>query len=900
MKPRDSTVPKLGLVLALVCLAIPMGASLIFPDWINDDVGLLIWLLALVPAFLLSYYRSWRGASLALAAGMAAFSVAQVVLLVTDAGLPPPELLLGVVVVLTTVALGSGWIGTLFHRSLDEVERMALTDVGTGLANRRHAILELEKAFAAAERGSPLAVVLFDLDHFKRINDEHGHAAGDDVLARFGELLHSMTRSMNLSARFGGEEFLSVVRNANAAGARRFAERVREGTERLELPYGPVTVSAGVAEYEPGMASPDVLLAAADQALYRAKAAGRNRVAVLDPRGRSSRKRPTPSASSGTGDDGGDGELVLVVDDDEDALRSVARALRRFGYVALESSSPARALEVVRGLDRPVNLLLTDIVMPEMSGFRLVEQLGRVQDEVRVIYMSGYVQDEVDWAGVPGDVHEYLTKPLTISTLGDRVRAVLDTDGEGETGPDGDERTEDRDRTSAAEAGGEADRVPSPTSGGGGSRDGDGESAEAPDAEASGGGPESEEDVLLRRTTEPAGPSSRREDAPAPAPAAPGSGGSEARPGRIVVLHRDDRDGRSLRRLLLDPDGDRRVRLVSDAEAAALHADDRRLDLLVVDLDLPRAPLRDLLTKLEVRSRAGRSVPAVLLLHDGGRNRDLRDVATALERADLLRKPVDRVELENRVRILLRLQRVERWATSAGRRMRDRLSARTAELEEAREEILRRLAWAAEYRDDVTGRHAERVGIVSGVVARQLGWSRDRLNLLEQAAPLHDLGKIAIPDAVLHKPGALTPSERSLIESHTTIGAKLLSGSRNPLLREARRIALHHHERWDGGGYPEGLEGEAIPMSARIVAVADTYDSMLHHRPYRDGQDREACLREIREGAGGQFDPAVVEAFLASVESGALDDALHDDLVARPDDRPTASEPVATQERLVE
>ena len=430
----ERQVPPIALLFSLLCLWIPVASSSLLPAWTHADVGILLWLLALVPAFLLSYYRGWTGASLALAGGMAAFSLAQLIVVVTGSPLPRPEILLGVVAVLVVVALGSGSISTLFHRSLDRAREMALTDPGTLLPNRRQATLHLERAFAAAERGAPLSVVIFDLDHFKRVNDRFGHAAGDRALERFAEILRRETRGMNLAARFGGEEFISVLETVDGAGAVTYAERVRQKLEEERFSWGSVTVSAGVAEHEPGMTSPDVLVAAADQALYRAKSRGRNRTARLARQGRARSSEPARPNGIPTGAvmTGGEGERVLVVDDDPQIARSVSRLLRRMGYSALEAHGTSAALEIAGDLGAPVDLVLTDVVMPEMSGFRLVEMLEERQGGVRAVYMSGYEHDEVAWAGVPGSVRSFLPKPLEPDVLGRTVRRALDLEPETE------------------------------------------------------------------------------------------------------------------------------------------------------------------------------------------------------------------------------------------------------------------------------------------------------------------------------------------------------------------------------------------------------------------------------------------------------------------------------------
>jgi putative nucleotidyltransferase with HDIG domain len=192
----------------------------------------------------------------------------------------------------------------------------------------------------------------------------------------------------------------------------------------------------------------------------------------------------------------------------------------------------------------------------------------------------------------------------------------------------------------------------------------------------------------------------------------------------------------------------------------------------------------------------------------------------------------------------------------------ERVRERTRELEEAHVEMLDRLAMAAEFRDDATGQHIKRVGQMSAALARDLGLPEEQVELIRRAAPLHDVGKIAIPDHILLKPGKLAPGEFEVIKTHTTIGARILAGGRFALLRMAEEIALTHHERWDGTGYPYGLKGEVIPVSGRIVALADAFDALTSPRSYKKAQSVEEAVIDIRRGAGTQFDPRVVEAFL--------------------------------------
>lgn len=194
-----------------------------------------------------------------------------------------------------------------------------------------------------------------------------------------------------------------------------------------------------------------------------------------------------------------------------------------------------------------------------------------------------------------------------------------------------------------------------------------------------------------------------------------------------------------------------------------------------------------------------------------------------------------------------------------------RVKARTADLEEAQLEILERLALAAEFRDDETGQHTQRVGRTAAILARALDLPSEQVKLIQGGAPLHDMGKLGIPDEILRKPGKLTAQEFEIMKTHTTIGAQILSGSRFPILQMAEEIALTHHERWDGTGYA-GLAGERIPLSGRIVAIADVFDALTNDRVYRKAMPLEEALAEIELQRGQHFDPEMVDAFLQIIQ----------------------------------
>jgi PAS domain S-box-containing protein len=187
---------------------------------------------------------------------------------------------------------------------------------------------------------------------------------------------------------------------------------------------------------------------------------------------------------------------------------------------------------------------------------------------------------------------------------------------------------------------------------------------------------------------------------------------------------------------------------------------------------------------------------------------------------------------------------------------------RTRELEHSRLETLRRLALAAEYRDDDTHKHTERVGHTCMLIAGALDLPAETVKTIRDAAPLHDIGKLGISDSIMLKPGKLDAREYQTMKQHTVIGAAILADSASCVLRMAQQIALTHHERWDGSGYPDGLAGEDIPLTARITAVADAFDAMAHERPYKEASPIDVVLAEIRRASGSHFDPAVVRAFL--------------------------------------
>lgn len=193
----------------------------------------------------------------------------------------------------------------------------------------------------------------------------------------------------------------------------------------------------------------------------------------------------------------------------------------------------------------------------------------------------------------------------------------------------------------------------------------------------------------------------------------------------------------------------------------------------------------------------------------------------------------------------------------------EKVQERTQQLQQAELEALECLAAAGEYRDDDTGQHTQRVGEIAAQLACRLGMTESLSTAIRRAAPLHDVGKIGISDLILLKPGPLTPQEFAIMQQHTLIGAGILSRYHTPLLQNAQKIALTHHEHWDGRGYPHGLQGEDIPIEGRIVAVVDVFDALTHERPYKKAWTIDAALTQIESQSGKQFDEHVVKSFLS-------------------------------------
>lgn len=283
-------------------------------------------------------------------------------------------------------------------------------------------------------------------------------------------------------------------------------------------------------------------------------------------------------------------------------------------------------------------------------------------------------------------------------------------------------------------------------------------------------------------------------------------------------------------------------------------------DLVLLDYNMPGMSGQEVLSAISRKSRQ-EQIPVVMVTAQG--DRDTRLMMLNAGAKDFLAKPIDLAELTVRVHNLLEMRQLHVKLHQHNQLLETTVARRTAELHSTRLEVIRRLARAAEFRDNETGAHVQRMSLYAEAIGREMGLVAQDLDLLLNACPMHDLGKIGISDTILLKPGKLTEEEFSSIKVHTLIGASILAGHDSELLCTAHDIALSHHEKWNGTGYPHQLAGEAIPLFARIAAVADVFDALTMVRPYKRAWTPNDARCEINSLSGTHFDPVVAGAFNA-------------------------------------
>ena len=281
-------------------------------------------------------------------------------------------------------------------------------------------------------------------------------------------------------------------------------------------------------------------------------------------------------------------------------------------------------------------------------------------------------------------------------------------------------------------------------------------------------------------------------------------------------------------------------------------------DLVLVDHIMPEMDGVEVTTALRAMERY-RLVPIIMVTSDIDKKTRLK--AFRAGATDFVNKPFDPTELQARVVNLLALRQAQVELADRASWLSREVERATTHLTVREEEVIWRLARAIEYRDGDTGEHVSRVALISQLIAAGIGLSPQRCRTIYLAAPLHDIGKIAIADAILSKPGKLTPEEMAIMRTHVTIGARILENGSSDLIKTAELIAQSHHERWDGAGYPDKLSGTDIPIEARVVAIADVFDALCSERPYKKAWPIEKAYAEIIACSGTHFDPACVTAF---------------------------------------
>jgi len=349
-------------------------------------------------------------------------------------------------------------------------------------------------------------------------------------------------------------------------------------------------------------------------------------------------------------------------------------------------------------------------------------------------------------------------------------------------------------------------------------------------------------------------------------------------PGNILVVDDVAMVRLSLRRIL-EKEGYRCLE-AEDGNRALVMATQENPELILCDIHMPGIGGLDLVRLLQGR------IPDISIVMVSAED----ETETAMNCIEMgaygyVHKPFQVREILVQVRAALRRRMLEIEHRDRERLLAEKVREQTQEIRESREEIALRLISASDERDNETGAHVRRIGLFAAELATLLGWSPGEVDTIRTAAPMHDLGKVGVPDAILQKPGPLTPEEWVIMRTHSTTGARILKGSKVHFIQMAARIAAYHHEKWNGTGYPSGLKGEDIPLEARITGLVDVYDALSHKRHYKEAWPEEKVIEILKEGRGTHFDPQILDLFLANL------DTMRGILAANPDDHSAQQEP---------
>ncbi len=313
-----------------------------------------------------------------------------------------------------------------------------------------------------------------------------------------------------------------------------------------------------------------------------------------------------------------------------------------------------------------------------------------------------------------------------------------------------------------------------------------------------------------------------------------------------------------LLKMLLREVGYRNVVTTTDPREALGLYKQHKPDIVLLDLQMPHLDGFGVMAQLREVEPLG--VPPILVL-TADMDPETRYRALRSGARDFLNKPFDQVETASRIQNLIEMRFLHKRLADSNRLLEQRVRDRTADVRRTQLEVIHRLGRAAEYKDNETGYHIIRMSLYCGALARAIGIPEAEVEVLQEASPMHDVGKIGIPDRILLKPGKLNAEEWEVMQKHAEIGADLLSGSDSPLIQMAQNIAWTHHEKWDGKGYPRGLAAEDIPLAGRIGAICDVFDALTSERPYKHAWTIEDAMAELQRGAGSHFDPTLVAVF---------------------------------------
>ncbi|WP_440053079.1 HD-GYP domain-containing protein [Pseudoalteromonas sp. T1lg65] len=314
---------------------------------------------------------------------------------------------------------------------------------------------------------------------------------------------------------------------------------------------------------------------------------------------------------------------------------------------------------------------------------------------------------------------------------------------------------------------------------------------------------------------------------------------------------------------VLSAKGYKNIHLVDDSRKSVATYLELKPDLILLDINMPHMDGFEVMEALFALDE--QSIPPIIVI---SAQHSTETTLKALKNGarDYVTKPFEKSELLMRVQNLLDAHLAHKLLKDQAQVLEEMVANRTRELHQTRLSIVQRLGMAAEYRDEETGNHILRMSHMCKLLAELLGWNERDCDLILNASPMHDIGKIGIPDAILLKPGPLNEQEWKIMQQHTSIGAKLLEGDNSDLMQMAQRIAHCHHEKWDGSGYPQGLKNDQIPIEARITTIADVFDALTSVRPYKEAWSVEKACKQIEDSSGSHFDPELVKLFLANIE----------------------------------